>query len=471
MKCHYEWQEGDTMSTFYDYMRPGRRGYLIGIGGVSMAPLAEVLQDEGLLISGSDIQRSEKVIELEKRGIAVNIGHAAENITAELDFVVRTAAAHDDNPEVAAARALGIPVFERTQAWGAIMKDYKNALCIAGTHGKTTTTSMCTHVLMAAEKDPTVMIGGTLPLLHAAHRVGRGDTIVMESCEYYDSFLSFCPTIAVILDVEADHLDYFKDLDAVIGSFRRFAALVPADGTVIVNGDDENAMAAVKGLDRSIVTFGLEEGACVRAVNVVSHGAQTEFDVLHNGVFFAHLNIRVPGLHNVKNALAAAAAAITLGISPMALTYGLAGFRGAERRFEFKGKYNGADVYDDYAHHPSELKALLDAVEPMGYKRTVLVFQPHTYTRTKALFSEFVEQLKRPDLTYLADIYAAREQNTLGISSEDLEREIPNSLYFPSFEELEKALRWSVAPGDLVLTVGAGDVYKIGEALVKKGGF
>ena len=456
------------MSSFYEYLKPGKRGYLIGVGGVSMAPLAEVLQDEGLAIAGSDIQRSDKVRQLESRGIHVNIGHLAENITPDYDFIVRTAAVHDDNPEIAAAHALGIPVFERTQAWGAIMKDYKNALCISGTHGKTTTTSMCTHILMAAEKDPTVMIGGTLPLLHAAHRVGRGDTIVMESCEYYDSFLSFCPTVAVILDVEEDHLDYFSGLEAIKASFRKFAALVPDDGAVVVNGDDENAMAAVAGLDRRIITFGIKREADVRAVNIVAHGAQTEFDVLHEGKLFAHLNIRVPGLHNVKNALAAAASAIVLGISPTAVTYGLAGFRGAERRFEFKGKYNGADVYDDYAHHPSELEALLDAVEPMGYKRTILVFQPHTYTRTKAMFPEFVEQLKRPDLTYLANIYAAREQNTLGISSEDLAREIPNSMFFPSFEELEKALRWTVAPGDLVLTVGAGDIYKIGESLAGK---
>ena len=456
------------MPSFYEYLKPGKRGYLIGVGGVSMAPLAEVLQDEGLIIAGSDIQRSDKVCQLESRGIQVNIGHRGENITPDYDFIVRTAAVHDDNPEIAAAHELGIPVFERTQAWGAIMKDYKNALCIAGTHGKTTTTSMCTHILMAAEKDPTVMIGGTLPLLRAAHRVGKGDTIVMESCEYYDSFLSFCPTIAVILDVEEDHLDYFSGLDAIKTSFRNFAALVPADGAVVVNGDDDNAMDAVAGLDRTIVTFGIERETDVRAVNIVAHGAQTEFDVLYRGELFAHLNIRVPGLHNVKNALAAAASAIVLGISPMAVTYGLAGFRGAERRFEFKGKYNGADVYDDYAHHPSELQALLDAVEPMGYKRTVLVFQPHTYTRTKAMFPEFVEQLKRPDLTYLANIYAARETNTLGISSEDLAREIPNSMFFPSFEELEKALRWTVAPGDLVLTVGAGDIYKIGEYLTGK---
>lgn len=455
------------MPSFDEYFAPGKRGYLIGVGGVSMAPLAEVLSDQGLVISGSDIQTSEKVEELTARGIRVNIGHLADNITPELDFIVRTAAVRDDNPEIAAAHALGIPVFERAQAWGTIMRRYKNALCIAGTHGKTTTTSMCTHILMAAEKDPTVMIGGTLPLLQAGHRVGRGDTIVLESCEYYDSFLSFYPTVAVILDVDADHLDYFEDLDAVKASFRKFASLVPPDGTVIVCRDDENAMSCVSGLDRDIMTFGLSAEADVRAVNVITHGARAEFDVLYRERLFAHLHLSVPGVHNVKNALAATASAIVLGISPMAVTYGLAGFHGANRRFEFKGKFNGADVYDDYAHHPSELRALLDAVEPLGYKRTILVFQPHTYTRTQALFGDFVEQLRRPDLTYLAEIYAAREKNTIGISSEDLARSVPNALFFPTFQELETALRFTVAPGDLVLTVGAGDVYRVGEALVR----
>ena len=456
------------MPSFDTYHVPGRRGYLIGIGGVSMAPLAEVLHGEGLIISGSDMQRSEKVAELESKGICVNIGHHAENITPDLDFIVRTAAVRDDNPEIRAAHELGIPVFERTQAWGTIMKAYRTALCISGTHGKTTTTSMCTHILMAAEKDPTVMIGGTLPLLQAGHRVGGGDTIVLESCEYYDSFLAFFPTIAVILDIEADHLDYFKDLEAVKASFRKFAELVPADGCVIANADDVNTMDALAGIDRQVLTFGLSDKADVRAVNIVSNGAQTEFDVVRDGRLFAHLELRVPGVHNVKNALAATAAAMVIGISPTAVKYGLAGFSGANRRFEFKGKFNGADVYDDYAHHPGELKALLDAVEPLGYKRTVVVFQPHTYSRTQALFDDFVEQLKRPDLTYLAEIYAAREKNTLGISSEDLAKQIPNSLFFPSFEELEKALAWTVMPGDLVLTVGAGDVYKIGESLVAK---
>ena len=456
------------MALFDEYLSGGRKGYLIGIGGVSMAPLAEVLSGMGLSIAGSDMQESEKVAELRRLGIHVNIGHREENILPEYEFVVRTAAVHDENPEIMAARAMGIPVFERTQAWGALMKDYKNALCIAGTHGKTTTTSMCTHILMAAEKDPTVMIGGTLPLLKAGHRIGGGDTIVMESCEYYDSFLSFYPTVAVLLDVEADHLDYFKDLDDVKRSFRRFAELVPADGVVVANFDDPNTMDCVRDLDRRVVTFGLSPEADVHARHIVQHGAQTEFDVVFEGKVFTRLNIRVPGKHNIMNALAATAAAIVLGISPTAVTYGLSAFRGANRRFEFKGKYNGADVYDDYAHHPGELKALIDAVEPLGYKRVVLVFQPHTYTRTNAFFDDFVEQLKRPDLTYLAEIYAAREQNTLGISSADLAKEIPNSMFFSSFEELEKALRWTAAPGDLILTVGAGDVYRIGEDILKK---
>ena len=447
-----------AMTGFEKYLTPGKKGHLIGVGGVSMSPLAEVLAGMGLKIDGSDMSESEKTEHLRTLGVKVNIGHSAGNLAPDADFVVRTAAVHDENPEIVAAHERGIPVFERTQAWGAIMKDYKNALCIAGTHGKTTTTSMSTHILMAAQKDPTVMIGGTLPLLQAGHRVGHGDTIVLESCEYYDSFLSFSPTIAVILDVEADHLDYFKNLENYKESFRKFAALVPENGYIVANLDDENTMDTLKPLGRELFTFGLSEKADVYAANIVRKGAQSEFDVM----------LRVPGLHNIKNALAASAAAICLGIDPTAVTYGLAGFTGAGRRFEFKGKYNGADVYDDYAHHPGELKALLDAVEPLDYKRTIVVFQPHTYSRTKALFDDFVTQLRRPDLTYLAEIYAAREKNTLGISSADLAKQIPNSMYFASFDEIEKSLKFTAAPGDIILTVGAGDVYKLGEELVKK---
>ncbi len=456
------------MTDFMEYLRPGKKGHLIGVGGVSMAPLAEVLLGMGLNICGSDMSEGERVIRLRELGVTVHQGHAAENLAPDADFVVRTAAVHDDNPEIIAARERGVPVYERTQAWGAIMRDYKNALCISGTHGKTTTTSMCTHILMAAEKDPTVMIGGTLPLLGSGHRVGRGDTIVLESCEYYNSFLSFYPTVGVILNIEADHLDFFKDLGEIKDSFRAFASLVPQSGCVVANFDDKNTMDTIEGLDRPVLTFGLDERADVHAREISTRGAATKFEIWYKGAFFTNVTLHVPGIHNVRNALAAAAAAICMGISPTAVTYGLAGFNGTGRRFEFKGKYNGADVYDDYAHHPGELKALLDAVEPLGYKRIILVFQPHTYTRTHSLFDDFVEQLRRPDLTYLAEIFAAREQNTLGISAADLSKEIPNSMFFATFAEIEKSLGWTASPGDIILTVGAGDVYKIGEHLLNK---
>lgn len=454
------------MTGFEKYLLPTKKGHLIGVGGVSMSPLAEVLNGMGLIISGSDMNESEKTEHLRSMGVTVKIGHNADNLSSDTDFIVRTAAVHDDNPEIIAAHEMGIPIFERTQAWGAIMRDYTNALCISGTHGKTTTTSMSTHILMAAQRDPTVMIGGTLPLLQAGHRVGKGDTIVLESCEYYNSFHAFSPTIAVVLNIEADHLDFFKDLEDVKASFRTFASLVPENGYIVANLDDKNTMDALEPLNRELVTFGLSDKADVYAENIERIGAQTEFDVMHKGVLFTHVSLRVPGLHNVKNALAATAAAICLGVDPTAVTYGLAGFTGAGRRFEFKGKYNGADVYDDYAHHPGELKALVDAVEPLGYKRIIVVFQPHTYTRTNALFDDFVEQLRRPDISYLAEIYAAREKNTLGISSANLSKKIPNSRFFASFDEIEKSLQETAVPGDIILTVGAGDVYKLGERLV-----
>ncbi|MBQ7434347.1 MAG: UDP-N-acetylmuramate--L-alanine ligase [Oscillospiraceae bacterium] len=454
------------MAEFDNFLSPGRRGHLIGIGGVSMSSLAEVLKGMGLGITGSDMNDGANVEGLRRKGIEVLIGHKAENITDDVEFVVRTAAVHDDNPEIIAARQKGIPVFERTQAWGAISKDYANALCICGTHGKTTTTSMCTHIMMAADKDPTVMIGGTLPLLKAGHRVGHGNTIIMEACEYYNSFLSFHPTVAVVLNVEADHLDFFKDLDDVKHSFRLFAQRVPADGYIIANLDDANTMEVVQDVQGHVITFGLSGKADVTAANIEFKGANSHFDILYKGKLFTDVTLHVPGMHNVKNALAATAACISLGVRPTAVKYGLAGFNGAGRRFEFKGKYNGADVYDDYAHHPGELKVLLDAVEQLNYKRTVLVFQPHTYSRTAALFPDFVEQLRRPDVVFLAEIFAAREKNTIGISSADLAKEVDGSIFCQTFDVIEDALRAIAHPGDIVLTVGAGDVYKIGERLV-----
>ena len=452
-------------NNIHHYMRPGCHAHLVGIGGVSMAPLAEVLHGMGMVITGSDSQESAAVEHLRALGIPVTIGHWPESVQGA-QVVIRTAAVHDENPEIAAARAAGIPVFERAQAWGSIMRSYQNAVCIAGTHGKTTTTSMSTCIAMAAETDPTVMIGGTLPVLGANHRVGKGDTIILESCEYCNSFLSFFPTVAVILNVEADHLDFFHDLEDIQHSFRTFAELTPKDGLVIANCEDANTMEALAGIDRPMLTFGLEQGD-IHAAALAWHNGLASFDVMAEGQLYCHVTLQVPGLHNVKNALAAAAAAYALRLPGRAVTDGLKSFIGAGRRFEHKGSLNGAEIYDDYAHHPAELQALLDAARSLGYQRVVCAFQPHTYSRTKALFSDFVQVLKQPDLTLLAEIYAAREDNTIGISSRDLANRIPGSLYFPTLEELTAYLREIARPGDLILTVGAGNIYTVGEALAK----
>ena len=352
-------------------------------------------------------------------------------------------------------------MFERAQAWGVIMRAYKNAICVAGTHGKTTTTSMLTHILMAAAWDPTVMIGGYLPLLHAGHRVGQGDTILLESCEYCDSFLNFAPTLAVILNVEADHLDYFKDLADVQKSFREFASL--SSGGVLANGDDPHVAEALVGTD--YVSFGFTPNNRVRGENICADWRH--FDVVCDGKKYCHLDLQVLGRHNAMNALAAAGAAWLLGIPAEATQIGLAEFFGAERRLQYKGKFNGADVYDDYAHHPDELAATIEAVQSMGYQRLIVAFQPHTYTRTKALFDYFVRELKKPDLVVLAKIYAAREQNLIGISSVDLQREIPGAVYCQTLPEVTNFLRNTLQDGDVVLTVGAGDIYRAGEALLK----
>ena len=450
-----------------EYLVPGKRVHLVGIGGVSMCPLAEVLRGMGRRVQGSDMTESDTVCRLRGLDIPVAIGHNADNL-GDCDFVVRTAAVHDGNPEIAGAVARGIPVYERAQAWGAIMQHYPNALCISGTHGKTTTTSMCTHIFMAAEADPTVMIGGTLPLLHSGYRVGNGDTIILESCEYCNSFLSFFPTVAVILNVEADHLDFFKDLNDIEHSFHQFAQLVPPAGHVIVNADNQGAMDSVQGLERPILTFGLERPADCTASNLHEEDGLPVFDVLIHGQPYAHVTLHVYGRHNVLNALAAAAAAHVLGLPGSAVEEGLAAFTGAGRRFEHKGTYHGAEVYDDYAHHPDELHALLTTAKELPHKRLVVAFQPHTYSRTAKLFDRFVEELKIPDVTILAEIYAAREQNTLGISSSDLCRNIPGAIYCSTLDKVTEELRKIAQPGDLILTVGAGDIYRAGDKLLQE---
>lgn len=449
-----------------NYIEPGRRVHLSGIGGVSMNPLAEVLHSMGLVVQGSDQAGGGPVERLREMGIAVAVGHRAENVEGA-EFLIRTAAVHDDNPEIAAAREKGIPVFERAEAWGAIMQQYENAVCIAGTHGKTTTTAMTTHVFVAAQADPTVMIGGTLPMLrNNGYQVGKGDTIILESCEYCNGFHYFFPTVAVVLNVEEDHLDFFKDLDDIKRSFRKFAQLVPGDGHIVANADDSGAMDALKGLP--LFTFGVENGADCQAVNLVWNHGRPSFDVVIGGELYASVSLQVAGKHNVYNALAAASAAYVLGIPAQAVKQGLEGFKGAGRRFELLGSYNGADIYDDYAHHPSELHALLEMAGSLDYNRVICAFQPHTYSRTKALFKDFVRELQAADLVVLTDIYAAREKNTIGISSQDLAREIPGALYCPDLRGAEEKLREIARPGDLILAVGAGDIYTVGLALAEK---
>ena len=450
------------------YLKPGTRVHLAGIGGVSMCALAEVLQGQGLIVQGSDMTDSTTVRHLREVGIAVAIGQSAENLH-DCDLVIRTAAIHDSNPEIAGAIARGIPVYERAQTWGAIMKAYQNALCIAGTHGKTSTTSMATHIFMAARKDPTVMIGGTLPLLGKGYRVGKGDTIILESCEYCNSFLNFFPTVAVILNVCADHLDFFKDLQDIEHSFRTFAELTPEDGYVVANLDDAGTTETLHEFPRKVFWFSVKsENADCHAANVSFFDGCGDFDVMIGGQRYTHVSLHVPGKHNVSNALAAAASAYLLGISGTAVAEGLATFGGAARRFEYKGEYHGAKIYDDYAHHPDELHALLQAAGSVPHQRLICAFQPHTYTRTAALFDDFVRELQTPDITIAAEIYAAREKNDIGISSRDLTAKIPDSVYCSTLEQVADTLAELAQPGDLILTVGAGDIYRAGEKLLER---
>ena len=327
---------------------------------------------------------------------------------------------------------------------------------------------MCTHIFLAAQKDPTVMIGGTLPLLHSGYRVGRGDTIILESCEYCNSFLSFFPTVAVILNIEADHLDFFKDLNDIEHSFRRFAELVPPAGHVIANADDPGVRDALRGFERPVFTFGLSGAADCTAANIDESGSCPVFDVMIRGEKYAHVTLHIHGRHNILNTLAAASAAYVLGLPGSAVEEGLDGFTGANRRFEHKGTYHGAELYDDYAHHPGELHALLASAKELNYRRIIVAFQPHTYSRTQKLFDQFVEELKIPDITVLAEIYAARETNTIGISSADLCRNIPGSYYCSTLDKVTEKLRELAQPGDLILTVGAGDIYRAGEKLLEE---
>ena len=445
--------------------------HFIGIGGISMSGLAEILLEEGFTITGSDSKESPLTKKLESEGAHIFYGQKAENITDGIDCVVYTAAISSANPELLEAASRKIPMLTRAELLGQLMKNYDTPIAVSGTHGKTTTTSMISHILLAGDLDPTISVGGILKAIGGNIRVGRSETFITEACEYTNSFLHFFPKISVILNIEEDHMDFFKDLEDIRSSFRRFAQLLPADGTLVINGDIKDYEEICSGLSCRVITYGSSPEFDYHAENV-SYNSQgfVSFDLIRRNGSQDHIDLSVTGDHNVSNALSAVAVAELLDIPMETVRKGLLSFTGTDRRFEYKGEFNGVTVVDDYAHHPTEITATLQAAKHHPHNCVWCVFQPHTYTRTKAFFHEFAEALSHADHLVLADIYAARETDTLGISSSDLAEEAAklgtDTHYFPSFAEIEDFLKQNCAPGDLLITMGAGDIVTVGEDLL-----
>lgn len=445
--------------------------YFMGIGGISMSGLAEVLLEENFTVSGSDNKESALTDHLEKAGAQIFYGQKASNIIDGIDVVVYTAAIHKDNEEYQAAVQKGLPMLTRAELLGQLMTNYDIPIAVSGTHGKTTTTSMISHILLAGEMDPTISVGGILKAIGGNIRVGNSEIFVTEACEYTNSFLSFFPKISVILNIDEDHLDFFKDLEDIRNSFHRFAKLLPKDGTLVINGDIDRLDEITGDLDCKIVTYGTNPSATYHAANVTHDElGEASFDLVKNGEFVDRISLSVSGDHNVSNALAALAVADLLDVNVSVAKKGLKEFHGTDRRFEYKGETNGVTIIDDYAHHPTEIAATLRTAKNYPHKTIWCVFQPHTYTRTKALMDEFAQALSLADKVVLADIYAARETDTLGISSKDLQEKISllgtDAHYFSTFDEIEDFLLENCVPQDLLITMGAGDVYKIGEHLL-----
>lgn len=446
--------------------------HFIGIGGISMSGLAEILLEEGFTVSGSDAKESPLTKKLEKLGAAVFYGQKASNIIDGIDCVVYTAAINRENAELIEAVAKKIPMLTRAELLGQLMKNYAAPIAVSGTHGKTTTTSMLSHVLLAGDMDPTISVGGILQAIGGNIRVGHSETFITEACEYTNSFLNFFPKISIILNIEEDHLDFFKDLEDIRHSFHQFAELLPADGTLIINSDIKDYEDICNGLNCNIVTCGSSRDSDYSFANVrFNEKGLASFDLIKSGEYVDRIILSVPGDHNVSNALTSIAAAELVGISMDIIKKGLLAFTGTDRRFEYKGMMNDTTIIDDYAHHPTEIAATLKAAKNYPHNELWCVFQPHTYTRTKAFFREFAEALSHTDHLVLADIYAARETDTLGVSSKDLAAEVgklgTDAHYFETFEEIENFLKENCSPGDLLITMGAGDVVNIGEDLLK----
>lgn len=444
--------------------------HFIGIGGISMSGLAEILLDRGFKVSGSDSKKSELTELLEQKGITIFYGQRASNILEKTQLVVYTAAIHEDNPELMAAKEKGIPCITRAVLLGEIMQNYEVPIAISGTHGKTTTTSMLSKILLTMEADPTLSIGGMLKDIGGNIRIGKSELFLAEACEYTNSFLSFFPKISAILNIDADHLDFFKDLADIRNSFRAFAALLPEDGLLVINGEIENLAEITEGLSCKILTYGQTPDFDVYATDI-------SFDEMACPTFTVHLKeetfqvtLGVRGMHNVMNSMAAIAIAKEIGATTKQIQNALLAYTGTDRRFQYKGKIGQTTIIDDYAHHPTEIEATLSTAKNYPHHEIWCVFQPHTFTRTKALLPEFAKALTGADHVVLADIYAARETDHLGISSETLKQEIEklgtDSYYFPSFDLIENFLLEKCQPGDLLITMGAGDVVKIGEKLL-----
>ena len=445
--------------------------YFIGIGGISMSGLAEILLNENFKVSGSDMKESDLTKLLSERGATIFYGQRYENITDDIDVIVYTSAIRENNPEWQAMMDKNIPSLSRAQLLGQLMKNYELPVAISGTHGKTTTTSMISEILLQADTDPTLSIGGIYKSIGGNIRVGQGKYFVTEACEYTNSFLSFYPKTAIILNVEEDHLDFFKDLNDIRSSFQKFASLLPTDGSLIINSDIMNYEELCKDLDCKIVTYGFKDTDDFYASDIVyNENGHPTFTVKDKNGNSNEFSLSVPGLHNISNALASIAFAALEGLDTNTVKSALKAFGGTARRFDYKGTIGGVTVIDDYAHHPTEIRATLDAAKKYPHNHLWCVFQPHTYTRTKAFLTEFAQALSQAENIILADVFAARETDTLGISSKTLQSEIEKlgkkCYYFPSFDEIENFLLENCINGDLLITMGAGDVVKIGENLI-----
>ncbi len=450
--------------------------YFMGIGGISMSGLAEVVIEKGFPVTGSDNRTSALTERLASHGARILIPQGAENITDDIDLIVYTAAIHPDNPEWQAAEAKGIPMLSRAEFLGQLMSDYRDSIAVAGTHGKTTTTSMLSYILLEADADPTISVGGILEAIGGNIRVGGSDLFLTEACEYTNSFLNFRPKYSIILNIEADHLDFFKDISDIRSSFAEFAQNTQRGGTVFICSGIDRPEEIIAGIDARVVTFGTKGGEDYSAVEIAFDSrACPSFVWTYKGEKRGYVSLQVPGEHNIVNALAAIACATEAGIPDAQIIRGLRSFGGTARRFEYKGMYGDATVIDDYAHHPTEIRATLTAARHCPHERVVCVFQPHTYSRTKALWDQFVDALSLADVVILTDVYAARETDSLGVNCEDLAGDIrkrgTETYYFPTFEEVEDFLSKKFLNSDLLITMGAGDVYLIGESLLSENRF